>query len=120
MNAETLAMIVTLVGLFIGGNGVIMWRTEKVLKSAQANQAEASAAQARASAHSESIDAAAQLSQTVLTLLAPLQSQINAYQVQLRDAVVYIADLRSDMARGGIPARPMPASLQSLVTDAAL
>lgn len=119
MRPETLTLIVTMVGLLIGSNGITMWRTERILKTSQSEQAKAMALQATASAHSENIDAAAQLSQTVLTLLAPLQSQINDYEVKLRDAVTYIADLRSDMARSGVKARPLPHSLQAIVTDAA-
>ncbi|WIF20519.1 membrane protein [Rhodococcus phage Jflix2] len=119
MRPETLTLIITMVGLLIGSNGITMWRTERLLKTSQSEQAKAMALQATASANSENIDAAAQLSQTVLGLLAPLQSQINDYEVKLRDAVTYIADLRSDMARSGVTARPLPKSLQAIVTDAA-
>ncbi|AEV52081.1 hypothetical protein [Rhodococcus phage REQ1] len=119
MSAEYLALVVTMVGLLIGSNGITMWRTERILKTSQSEQAKAMAVQATATAHSENIDAAAQLSQTVLGLLAPLQSQINDYEVKLRDAVTYIADLRSDMTRSGVTARPLPKSLQAIVTDRA-
>ena len=119
MNAANLTLVVTLIGLLIGSNGITMWRTERILKTSQSEQAKAMALQATATAHSENIDAAAQLSTTVLGLLAPLQSQINDYEVKLRDAVTYIADLRSDMARSGVRARPLPQSLQAIVTDRA-
>ena len=119
MKPETLALIITLVGLLIGSNGVTMWRTEKILKTSQSEQAKAMALQAQATAHSENVDAAAQISTTVLALLAPLQTQINDYEVKLRDAVTYIADLRSDMTKSGVKARPLPPSLQNIVTDRA-
>lgn len=119
MRPETLTLVITLVGLLIGSNGITMWRTERILKASQSEQAKAMALQAQATAHNQDIDAAAQLSSTVLQLLAPLQAQINDYQVKLRDAVTYISDLRSDMTKGGIKARPLPQSLQSIVMDAA-
>ena len=121
---ENLAVIVALFAALVGSQGLVMWRSERLLKTAQTEQAKATAAQASASVDHLHIDSVAQISSAVIELIAPLREELAEERKEraeldskLKDAVAYITEVRADVSKAGIPVRPVPMSLRHMMLE---
>lgn len=115
MNAAAYASLASVIVALLGGQGLLMWRAEHRIKQSQAKQNEAQTDQIKAVTTHTNVDAAAMISATVLTLLAPLKDDLEKERLKLSEAVEYIFQIRSDMVSAGIPVRPVPPSLKNLL-----
>ena len=124
ITAENLGVIAAFITLVVGSQGVMMWRSERMLKVAQAEQAKATAAQANANVNHLHIDSVAQISSAVIELIAPLREELAEERKEraeldskLKDAVAYITEVRADVSKAGIPVRPVPMSLRHMMLE---
>ncbi|WP_169815168.1 hypothetical protein [Nocardia uniformis] len=97
----------TLMGAVLGGQGLIVYLSERRIRAAHAELLVAQSEQSSA-------DATSEITNTVLALLDQLRQELKEERQQRIWLWRYVKELRADMAAAGIPLRPIPEGLREV------